>query len=251
MAENSHSSVNEPKVIKGLSGSEIKYIAILTMLIDHIAWPFVPTESVSGQIMHAIGRITAPVMCFFISEGYHHTRNLKKYFLRLSVFALISHFAFSYYKGGVLLNIKNPSMITTLTFALLAVHIYNSKKIFAGYKLPLLLFVAYFAGYGDWGADAIIFTLAFEIARGERKKQLIAYSGAALYYVFPVIVSLIRGSDGVVGSIYRFGVFIPVLLLLLYNGERGGSKYSKWIFYIFYPAHLFFLGYLNAKYGWS
>ncbi len=78
----------------GLTGSELKYIAILAMLCDHIAYLFVPSDSVLYGVMRCIGRTTAPVMCFFISEGFHHIHNLKKYFLRLGVFAVVSHFAF-------------------------------------------------------------------------------------------------------------------------------------------------------------
>ena len=94
----SETLVEEKTKVKGLSGTTIKFIAIAAMLIDHIAWAFVPTYSVFGQIMHVIGRITASIMCFFVAEGYYYTKNVKKYVLRLAIFALISHVPFIFFE---------------------------------------------------------------------------------------------------------------------------------------------------------
>ena len=88
----------------GMSSFALKTIAIIAMLIDHIAWAFVPTGTILGQIMHIIGRITAPIMCYFIAEGYYHTHNMKKYALRLAIFALISHIAYNYFMTGKIVN---------------------------------------------------------------------------------------------------------------------------------------------------
>ena len=76
---------------RGLSGNVLKIIAIIAMTIDHIAWLMFPgfDMGAAAVIMHVIGRITAPVMMFFISEGYHYTKDRKKYFLRLLLFAVI------------------------------------------------------------------------------------------------------------------------------------------------------------------
>lgn len=82
-----------------LSANALKYIAVIAMVIDHIGWAWVPTASVLGQLMHLIGRFTAPIMCFFIAEGYYHTRDVNKYLTRLFVFALISHFPFAFAEG--------------------------------------------------------------------------------------------------------------------------------------------------------
>ena len=81
---------------KGLSAFQLKVIAIVAMLIDHIAWAFVPLDTFLGQAMHFVGRTTAPTMCFFIAQGYKHTRSLPATW-RLAVFALISQIPFSYY----------------------------------------------------------------------------------------------------------------------------------------------------------
>lgn len=234
---------------RGVTASDLKYIAILAMLIDHCAYLFIDSDSLLYGCMRMVGRITAPVMCFFISEGYHYTRNIKKYFLRLGIFAVISHFAFAFCFNGDFLAGGKESVIATLFLSLLAVHIWNSEKISLGFKLPLILLMMYLAEKCDWGEDAVLFTLAFELARGSRKKQVIAYGAVAvLRRILPLVPAIVRDPSLFGMNWFKLGMLLPIPLLLLYNGEKGGGKYTKWVFYIFYPAHLLLLGYFNWKY---
>ena len=86
---------------KGLNANQIKLIAIIAMTIDHIAdilFPGFPAEPVP-ILLHIIGRLTAPIMWFFICEGFFYTRNLKKYLLRMFTFAVVSHFAYCFAFG--------------------------------------------------------------------------------------------------------------------------------------------------------
>lgn len=240
----------EKNKIKGITASDLKYIAILAMLIDHAAYLFIPDGSPLYMIMRFVGRTTAPVMCFFISEGYHHTRNLKKYFGRMAVFAVISHFAYAFCFGGGFFAKSQESMITTLFLCLLTVYVVNCEKIGVGFKLPLLLLIAYAADRCDWGHEAVVYTLAFEFARGNKKNQLLAYCGTAfIFKVLPLVSTTFRDPAYIAELWYNLGVFLPVPLLYFYNGERGGSKATKWVFYIFYPAHLLLLGYFALKYN--
>ena len=81
---------------KVLNGNAIKFIAIIAMTIDHIAWAIFPgyPHQWLPIVMHIIGRITMPTMCFFVAEGFFHTRDVNKYTMRMFLFAIISHFAF-------------------------------------------------------------------------------------------------------------------------------------------------------------
>lgn len=114
---------------KCLSANALKYIAVLAMLIDHIAWAFVPFGSVAGQAMHIIGRITAPIMCFCIAEGYYHTRDIKKYALRLFIFALISHFPFVFFETGKWLIFSSTGVIAALLCGLLGLWAWDKIKV--------------------------------------------------------------------------------------------------------------------------
>ncbi len=234
---------------KGITASDLKYIAILAMFIDHIGWLAIPTASPLGQIMHAVGRITAPVMCFFLSEGYHYTSNFKKYVMRMGIFAVISHFAYCFYKTESFFGKCNESMITTLFLCLIGLHIYNHEKIPTVWKYVALLVIAMLTEYCDWGNKALLFTFAFELARGNRKHQLMAFSAVAfLTLILPLFKIAFSAPEMLSYNYYRFGIFLPVPLIGLYNGEKGGSKHTKWIFYIFYPAHLILLGIISILY---
>ena len=93
----------------------LKIIALITMFIDHSGYVFAGNFS----FCNFIGRIAFPIFAFQISEGYKHTKNLKKYFLRLGIFALISQIPFSLftfkYHGGNILNLNgvgNPMTVS-------------------------------------------------------------------------------------------------------------------------------------------
>ena len=100
----------------------LKIIALITMFIDHSGYVFVGSFS----FCNFIGRIAFPIFAFQISEGYKHTKNLKKYFLRLGIFALISQIPFSLfsfkYHGG---NILILNVFFTLFLGLLSIYLYD------------------------------------------------------------------------------------------------------------------------------
>ena len=130
---------------KPLSSNAIKLIAIAAMTVDHIAWAVFPgyPKEFLPLLMHLIGRITCPIMCYCIAEGYHYTRNIRKYTARLFVFALISHFCYIYfshdfidwrsfipfYYSGAL---NQTSVMWSLAWGLVMLRVAESKKITSG-----------------------------------------------------------------------------------------------------------------------
>ena len=87
--------------MKKFNSNHLKLIAIIAMTLDHIAdllYPGMPNTMVSN-ILHVIGRLTAPIMFFFICEGFFYTKNLKKYLSSLVIFAMVSHFAYCFAFG--------------------------------------------------------------------------------------------------------------------------------------------------------
>lgn len=237
----------ELAVRRGLTGNQIKWIAIVCMLIDHIAWAFVPFASAAGQVMHVFGRITAPVMCFFIAEGYAHTRNVPRYAFRLGLFAVLSQFPFTLFESGKFQFVdwsagnETLSVIYTLFLSLLAVWVWDTVKnrLFRGVIVAGLCLLAL---PGDWMFFDILFTLVFWIYRGNFKKQAIGFIFAAvLEEILSIFFSIAAGSH-VYSQLFQLGVLLCLPLLAQYNGERGGGRYAKWAFYIFYPVHLLILG---------
>ena len=80
--------------LRKLNRDEIKYIAMMTMLLNHIANIFLEPGTLIFTLLVDIGYFTAPVMCWFLVEGYHYTRSKKRYAARLAVFALVSEIPF-------------------------------------------------------------------------------------------------------------------------------------------------------------
>ena len=73
-----------------LNRDQIKYIAVFTMLLNHVANIFLQPGTFACEALKDIGYFTAPVMCWFLVEGYRYTRSVKKYAGRLLIFAVIS-----------------------------------------------------------------------------------------------------------------------------------------------------------------
>jgi len=171
----------------GLSGNSLKLIAIVAMFIDHAAIAFVPLGTPLYILMRAIGRTAAPIMFFFIAEGYHHTHNINLYTLRLALFALISYLPFIYFRTGALPNANNflnLNVIYTLFLGLLAVRARHEIKntYIKWMAIALLLLVSVF---GDWSFTAVLLILVFDFFRGNFKQQRILYCHIGDAYPYP------------------------------------------------------------------
>ncbi len=227
---------------KGLTANTLKYIAILAMLIDHVAWAFVPTYSVLGQVMHIIGRTTAPIMCFFIAEGYYHTRNVKKYALRLFVFTLIIYIPFLFPFVRNMYGGFPPNVLLTLLLGLLALCAWN--KINNPFlRILTVVLLCIFSVLGDWPIFGVLFILAFGLNRNNFKMQALSFSIIAIIMVAISTYFSLTNGYSIYRQLFQLAVLLALPLLYFYNGERGSdNKFNKWVFYIFYPLHLLIIG---------
>ena len=234
------------KRLISLNRNQIKYIVIAAMLIDHIAWAFVPTASILGQIMHFIGRLTGPTMAYFVVEGYLHTRDVKKYATRLGIFALISWIPFTLFEfgtlpivifsDGIVRFIPAPGVIYTLFLSLLAVWVWDRAECPKWQKILVVTAICLLSVIGDWPVIDVFCALFFFVYRDNKQAKWLAYSITMLSMC---IGSFIVDRQ----SIFNIGVFmIPPMLECCYNGKSGSrNPVHKWFFYIFYPAHLLIL----------
>lgn len=232
-----------------LNRSQLKYIVIIAMLIDHIAWAFLPTGSLLGQTMHFIGRLTAPTMAFFIAEGYHYTRSFKKYAFRMAIFAVLSWLPFAFFEtgklpimideGGAVRFHFDQSVIYTLFLGLMAIRLWDAEKCPKWIKICGIAGICVISVIGDWMFIAVLWCLCFHIFREEPKKKWAAFCIIGMFNA-----SLILLVSPWYGQLFQLGVYAaPLLIGLCYNGEPGKkSAFNKWFFYIFYPAHMVLLG---------
>lgn len=231
---------------KPLSADIIKYIAAAAMLIDHIAWCFADTYTAAGMIMHTIGRITAPIMCYFIAEGYHYTRNVKKYLLRLGIFAVISWIPYNYMEIGALpfgdgwLRLMQ-SVIFTFFLGLLALAAIHKETIPKAVRVIIVILLCAFSTIGDWPVLGVVWIILFDRYRGDFKKQAAAFAVSSVVLLTLMLIVIMGESPA--EALFQYGVLLALVPLYLYNGGKGRTGgFNKWFFYIFYPLHMLLLG---------
>ena len=235
---------------RGLNSNQLKFLAIIAMTIDHLVCVICPDYPKDWWIigLHIIGRLTAPIMWFMICEGYHYTRNLKKYITRLFVFAVISHFAYNFAFGIPFIPFQTSvfnqtSVIWSLAWGVVALALTDDKRFaFKQWQKTLIVLVICVITFcSDWSCIAVLAILAIHSHRGNLKKQITemmpyVFVYAAVYFLF---------IDKVYGVIQLF-VIICIPFMKRYNGERGKWKGMKWFFYLYYPAHLIVCGIIRV-----
>ena len=223
---------------KGLNRNQLKYIAIIAMLIDHVALLFIPSSSCVYTICRFIGKLTAPIMCYFLAEGYSYTTSKFKYGVRLFAFSIISQFAFSLAFYNTLFTFK-LNMIFTLFLCFLVLLSYEkirNKEI----KFVAILCLIVLSDFCDWGIFAPLWVLYFYIFKGKILAQVVSYYSITVLVI--EIKYIIIKNYGWSNILILMGLFLFIPVLYLYNGKKGNSnKFNKWFFYIFYPLHLIIL----------
>lgn len=230
-----------------LSGTALKRIACLSMLLDHIGASLLenglfrcsaidPRLVGLDQLLRLVGRLAFPIYCFLLVEGFLHTHDLKKYALRMLGFALISEWPFDWaFFSGVYWGHQN--VYFTLLLGLLAMKALDTYQTPEG--MPALkgilgaaacflaaaaCFLAAALLHCDYDVLGLALILALYMTRKDKRAQCIA---GAVFSLFEPVAPLAFG------------------LVWFYSGERGGSsKLEQWAFYWFYPAHIFVLGVL-------
>lgn len=208
----------------------LKLIAVAAMTIDHVGYLFFP----SYTLLRVIGRITFPIMGFFIAHGFMHTRSVKNYALRLLLFSLISVVP-CYMAFGWTLNI-----FLTLLGGLAALAVAQKCK-----NTPLRLLSTFGISVltlpCDWGFSGV--WLIYVMGRAKSKVAGIiggVLTGLVLSPLQSLLLSVyFQTPFKLSGQLFRLGMLMAIPLLLCYNQKRGPS--FKYFFYIYYPAHLLVL----------
>lgn len=231
-----------------LSGNQIKGIAIIAMTIDHLTWVMFPgTQAVwYVYVLHIIGRLTAPIMWFFIAEGCHYTRDIGKYIGRLFLFAVISHFAYDFAFGIPFLPLSTgifnqTSVMWALAWGVVLISVCRQNTIPQWAKILCIIAVCILAFPADWSCIAAMCPFFLYTHRGKFKLQaadivIWTFLYAAVFFIF---------LDKLYGTLQMF-TFLTIPILAGYNGERGKWKGMKWFFYIYYPAHLVVVGVIRV-----
>lgn len=224
-----------------MSATVLKLIAVITMVIDHVAGTFISNQSLLGQIMHGIGRLTFPIMAYFIAEGFNKTSDIKAYIKRMGIFALISHIPYRYFAFGAD-NIRGfyTSIIFTFFISLLILYILEKESLDIVMKSVWVIILFALSILGDYSIFGPLLVIAFHKGYGNRKKQLL---NGLVVTIGLIIFSLMISNFE---SLYMIATIIPLILLTKYNGKRGYTGgFIKYSFYIIYPLQFVILGLLE------
>ncbi len=223
-----------------LNRNALKYIAASAMLIDHIGMFFVPVSTPLGCVMRVIGRLTAPIMCMFLAEGYIYTSSKIKYGLRLFVFAVISQFAYVFSHNFSLLTAEFNMIFTLfLCFIILLAYDKIKNEILKFIIITVCVAVSYFS---DWGVIAPLWVLGFYQYHDNKEKQTLVFSVVSVVHILFCVFSCVKNGFSWYCKLWQLGLFLFIPFIYLYSGENGkNSVFSKWFFYFFYPLHLVIL----------
>ena len=97
----------------GITSNQLKLLACIFMLCDHVGFVLMN----NNWIMRAVGRLAFPIFAFLLVEGYRHTSDIRKYFIRLFLFALISEVPFDLVTTGRLFDMQKQNIFFTLAAA--------------------------------------------------------------------------------------------------------------------------------------
>ena len=214
----------------GLTNNQLKIIAMLAMLSDHIDKELLPQY----PVLQIIGRLAFPIFAYMIAEGCFYTKNKMRYFLTVALLGVGCQAVYLVAEHSFYQNILITfSLSIILIFSLENFRI-KREKISASilFSTVLVVFaicvVMPFAlkeqGFQiDYSIFGVLLPVAVFYAPDKSRK---------LVYTFGMLILLSNS----IGGIQWFSL-LSVPLLALYNQKRG--KYNiKPLFYIFYPAHL-------------
>jgi len=211
------------------------------MLMDHAAAFFFQPEKYPALtslyiIMRTLGRIAAPVMFYFLVEGFRYTSSKLKYGLRLLGFGILSQIPYSFARYGDISSSDLNVMITLLMSFLMLVVADRVKE--KALKFIVVFIFMILTSFSDWGVLGPFMVWLFYIYREDKKKQLISYASLCLAQMVASVFIVSAGNLEWYEAVWQIGSFLPIHLICLYNGESGRKNIvNKWSFYLFYPLH--------------
>ena len=229
---------------RGLRASDLKIIAMVCMLLDHLWATVVP----DNLWMTCVGRIAFPIFAFQIAEGYYKTRDLKAYRKRLLFWAVLTEIPFNLLTGGAIINPFHQNVLWTMLLGLWVIEAIDGLRRTADLKqymkaaaIVLAALLLSVVGFVDYGAAGVLTVVAFGLLRGqkwEKVGQLLAMG-----YIHGIMIKgMMIPVGGFDVKVQSFAV-LALIPIWLYDGRQGlTGKGWKWFSYAFYPLHMLIIG---------
>ena len=223
----------------GLSGTALKLIACVTMLIDHIGASCIEARYGTAAnypaglleldlTLRLIGRLAFPIFCFLLVEGFLHTHDVQKYIRRLLLFGVVSEIPFDMAFFRVPFHWGHQNVYWTLALGVIAMaamrhfQAAEGRLTWKGGLAALGCALAAELAATDYGAIGVALIVALYLTRNSRTQQCVI---------------------GAVMMLFERTAPLAFVLTWFYNGQRGYCpKWAKQAFYWFYPVHLVVLG---------
>lgn len=233
--------IREVPARKGISAATLKWIALVSMTIDHFAASGLFSQLACGVVgwqladqlympLRIIGRLAFPIYCFLLTEGFRHTRSRERYALRLGVFALLSEIPFDLAGSGAMWNVWHQNVFLTLLLGLLALMLADPLYEKGEQRKALLVVLGFaFAAellQTDYGFFGVAVIAAMHFLRERTVEKYLITAGL-----------LVGAGTLELAALPAFG------LIHCYDGRQGRqSKALRLLFYWYYPLHLLVFG---------
>lgn len=241
---------------RGISGSTLKLIALLTMLVDHVGAVVVVRMIIDNntrngmvgmiaydnlyityQVLRSIGRIAFPIYCFLLVEGFQRTRNKAKYAFRLGLFALISEIPFDLAFSSKVLEFSYQNVFFTLFIGMITMLAMDAvekkmRSIASEKAVGFMTAVKYLAELTIFATGAFV----AELLRTDYGAKGIMCIVVLYLFRWNKAMQIVAGACAFLWERTASFAFIPIAF---YNGRRGLNL--KYVFYLFYPLHLLIL----------
>ena len=213
-----------------LTGNQLKIIAMISMVLDHVGLVFFPEV----ELFRILGRIAFPIYAYMIAEGCAHTKNRKKYLGTILGMGILFQLVYLIFMGDIYQGILITFSLSIGLIYAIEGFINTKNPVYRALMCSIIAFIIFygvvcpyiFGEYGfaiDYDVWGIILPVFIYFAPTKLSK---------LFFTTAVLVTM-----AFFNAPRQFFALVSVLLLALYNGERGKLK-MKYFFYIFYPLHL-------------
>lgn len=245
----------------GLDAYKLKLIALLFMILDHVhthLWFY----GSMPQWLSLVTRFVSPLFLYLMIEGFYHTRSRKKYLLRLSVAALImlaGNVAINLYFHNVnpatgkygYFRLTGPNNIF-LTLALLFALVWCLENIRQRKNVIrsgiIAVFIAFLCLFAEGGFYMLPVAVIIWFFHGKKALQCIGIGAFGLLLLAHTLVTF-TGACSLYSHLCfdnEWGMILVIPFILLYNGKRGkNTAFSKYLFYVIYPVHIWILVIMN------
>lgn len=200
----------------------LKWIAIITMTIDHVGYLFFPGD----DIFRIIGRITFPIFGYLIANSLVHTSNRKVFIRRLGFFAIISQIP--YYLA---FHLPVLNVLFTFFIAALMIQLFEIKKSWWWRSLFILIFLVFYTFFvTDYNYLGCLLVISFYCFRDKK----------ILSILFFILINFVISITLLEIQIYAL-LALPLIYIPFKIRFLPFLKVNKYFFYLFYPCHVLIL----------